>query len=337
MSNEQSGHRAPGKNAIAVIGGGTMGADIAASFVACGWSAHIVNPEDEMLVTMNRRFWSAMEKLGAGPESAGYEHHFDLTSVPWRAIDLVIEAVPEDLGIKRTVFAELERLTNPDTPICSNSSAFPISKIGEGLKTRRRMVGTHYFMPAHLVPAVEVVCSEFSDIIVADLVSTYLRSVNKVPVRVKLDIPGFLANRIQHALSREALKLVERGIATPEDVDNAVRYGFGFRYIAAGPLLQRDHAGLDIHCAAGATIYPDLCNDSTPSRYMSELVSAGDVGMKAKDGFYQWTPERAAVEKARYEKALQGARAILATEQGREPLEVNVPQSFKDKRESLAN
>jgi 3-hydroxybutyryl-CoA dehydrogenase len=176
------------------------------------------------------------------------------------------------------------------------------------------MLGTHYFMPAHIVPAVEVVCSKHTDVKVADRVSNYLRSVGKVPVRVKLDIPGFLANRIQHALSREALSLVERGIATPEDVDNAVRYGFGFRYIAAGPLLQRDHAGLDVHCAAAGTIYPDLCNSSTPSTYMIERVQAGHIGMKAKHGFYEWTGETLAVEKARYETALKGAKGILDRE-----------------------
>ncbi|MBN3801923.1 3-hydroxyacyl-CoA dehydrogenase [Paraburkholderia sp. Ac-20336] len=314
---------------IAVIGGGTMGADIAASFSACGWVSHIVNPPDEMLLTMDCRLRSAMSKLGKVFQSESFAHHLDLNSVPWDEIYLVIEAVPEEIEIKQQIFARLERLTKHDTPLCSNSSAIPISKIGEGLKTRYRMLGTHYFMPAHLVPAVEVVCSTHTDVAVADRVAEYLKSVSKVPVRVKLDIPGFLANRIQHALSREALKLVERGIATPQDVDNAVRYGFGFRYIAAGPLLQRDHAGLDIHNAAGTTIYPDLCNDDAPSRYMSELVETGSIGMKSKDGFYRWTPEKIAAEKERYEKALQGARAILAAEGELDVLDVNVPPSFK--------
>jgi 3-hydroxybutyryl-CoA dehydrogenase len=273
-----------------------------------------------------------MDKLDSEYRADAFTHHLDMRSIPWNEIDLVIEAVPEALAIKREIFAELERLARRDTPLCSNSSAIPISKIGEGLSTRDRMLGTHYFMPAHIVPAVEVVCSVHTDVGVADRVAAMLKGVNKVPVRVKLDIPGFLANRIQHALSREAIKLVERGIATPEDVDNAVRFGFGFRYIAAGPLLQRDHAGLDIHCAAGASIYPDLCNDAEPSRYMSELVEQGDVGMKSKDGFYRWTPERAAAEKARYEKALRGARAILAQEGDGDAPQVNVPRSFGESR-----
>jgi len=298
---------------IAVIGGGTMGADIAASFAASGWRAEIVNPHDAMAESLPARFHAAMQKLGAHPD-LGFQRHERLDTVPWKEVDLVIEATPERLDVKQDVFRELERLALADTPLCSNSSAIPISRIGQGLATQQRMLGTHYFMPAHLVPAVEVVCSEHTDKAVADRVSEYLRSSGRVPVRVNRDIPGFLANRMQHALSREALSLIDRGIATPEDVDNAVRYGFGFRYIAAGPLLQRDHAGLDIHCAAAATIYPDLCNDAEPARFMSDRVKAGHIGMKVKHGFYEWTDEDIATEKARYETALLGAKAILDRE-----------------------
>ncbi len=299
---------------IAVIGGGTMGADIAASFVASGWRAEIVNPPDAMGESLQARLRAAMDKLGASTDLSAFKRHERLDSVPWSEVDLVIEAAPERLDVKREIFAQLERVTRRDTPLCSNSSAIPISRIGEGLGTQQRMLGAHYFMPAHLVPAVEVVCSEHTDKAVADRVSEYLKSTGKVPVRVNRDIPGFLANRMQHALSREALSLVQRGIATPEDVDNAVRYGFGFRYIAAGPLLQRDHAGLDVHCAAAATIYPDLCNDAEPAPFLSDHVKAGHFGMKVKRGFYEWNDATIAVEKARYEAALLAAKAILDRE-----------------------
>ena len=207
------------------------------------------------------------------------------------------------------------KLSRPGTPLCSNSTAIPIGRIGEGLPTRERMLGTHYFMPAHLVPAVEVVSSKDTRKAVADRVSAILKSVGKVPVRVGLDIPGFLGARLQAALSREAIKLVERGIATPEDIDNVVRYGFGFRYVAAGPLLQRDHAGVDVHCAGAETIYPDLCNSTEPSPYMSDKVRAGHIGMKAKKGFYDWTDEAIAAEKERYERALIAALEILQSDE----------------------
>ena len=307
-------NRAGAGRTVAVVGGGTMGGDIAASFVASGWAAHIVNPRDRMLESLPARLESAMRKLGKPYDAADFTLHETLATLPWSDVDIVIEAAPERLEVKQQIFAELEQRAQPDTPLCSNSSAIPIGQIGAGLQTQNRMVGTHYFMPAHLVPAVEVVCSRHTDRKVADHVSDILRSTGRVPVRVNLDIPGFLANRMQHALSREALNLVERGIATPEDVDNAVRYGFGFRYIAAGPLMQRDHAGLDIHNAAGSTIYPDLCNSPTTSPYMSDKVKAGHIGMKAKKGFYDWTDESITKEKARYEQALTGAMEILNRE-----------------------
>ena len=300
---------------VAVVGGGTMGADIAARFVAFGWRAEIVNPDDAMGASMEARLISATSNLHTRPfDASGFVRHKQLASVQWSQIDLVIEAVPERLDVKQAVFAELVQLAKADTPLCSNSSAIPISRIGDGLETQRRMLGTHYFMPAHLVPAVEVVCSVHTDKTVADQVSEWLESVGNVPVRVNRDIPGFLANRMQHALSREALSLIDRGIATAEDVDKAVRYGFGLRYIAAGPLLQRDHAGLDIHFAAAQTIYPDLCNDAVPAQFMKERADAGHIGMKVKRGFYEWTDEEIAVERARYEAAMLAGKAILDRE-----------------------
>jgi 3-hydroxybutyryl-CoA dehydrogenase len=299
---------------VALIGGGTMGGDIAASFAARGWIAHIVEPQESSRRTLPQRLASAMKALGATHDMAKFPLHASMDTVPWQAVDIVIEAVPERLALKREVFAELEQRGRADIPLCSNSSAIPIGKIGEGLQTRRRMVGTHYFMPGHLVPAVEVVCSKDTERRYADQVADILKSVGKVPVRVGLDIPGFVANRMQAALSREAINLVERGIATPEDIDNAVRYGFGFRYIAAGPLLMRDHSGIDVHCAAAATIYPDLCNSAKPSPYMSDKVAHGHIGMKAKHGFYDWTDESIAKEKARFERALLGAMEILRRE-----------------------
>ena len=299
---------------VAVIGGGTMGADIAATFAAHGWTAHIVNPQDRMRESLPQRLRAAMEKLGAAYDESRFPLHETISSLPWEKIEIAIEAAPERLDVKQQIFEEMVKLSRPNTPLCSNSTAIPISVIGDGLPTRERMLGTHYFMPAHLVPAVEIVSSQHTKKAMADRVFNIMKSVGKVPVRVNLDIRGFLGARLQAALSREAIKLVERGICSVEDIDNIVRYGFGFRYIAAGPLLQRDHAGVDVHNAGAETIYPDLCNDSTPSPYMSDRVRAGHIGMKAKKGFYEWTDESIAAEKARYERALAGAMEILNRE-----------------------
>ncbi|MBY0438267.1 MAG: 3-hydroxyacyl-CoA dehydrogenase, partial [Burkholderiales bacterium] len=261
------------------------------------------------------RIGQTFDKLGADAAARGrYTVHDSLAGVPWPSIDIVIEAVPEQLELKRTLFRELETLARRDTPLCSNSSAIGISKIGEGLASRDRMLNTHYFMPAHLVPAVEVVSSEATDPKVADRVCAMLRATGRVPVRVKRDIPGFLANRLQHALSREAFWLMDQGFCEAEDIDAAVRFGFGFRYIAAGPCLQRDHAGLEVHAAAGAEMYPHFNNSPDVSSALTDRVAANKLGMKTGEGFYTWTPETIAAERARYEKTLAAAFQIIKSE-----------------------
>jgi 3-hydroxybutyryl-CoA dehydrogenase len=301
---------------VAVIGGGTMGADIAAIFVAGGWMAHVVEPDAQRRAGLAARVEKACGQLGSAYASVRLAAYASLARVPWREVVLVVECAPEKLDVKRQVFAELERLARPDATLASNSSSFPISDISQGLTTRTRMCGLHFFMPAHLVPAVEVIRGEATDPAACERLSATMRTLGRVPVTVKKDIPGFLVNRIQHAMMRECFALIEQGFATAEDVDAAVRYGFGFRFVAAGPILQKDLAGLDIHCAAAATIYPSLCNDAEPSRVLRERVAAGKYGVKSGEGFYKWGADRAATEKARYDRALLAALEIFARERG---------------------
>jgi 3-hydroxybutyryl-CoA dehydrogenase len=298
------------KRHAVVIGGGVMGADIAVVFASGGWSVHIVEPSGRTRETLPERINSGLHKLKAKGKGSFFIAS-RMEEVPWEEIAIAVEAVPEKLEIKQEVFAKMEELSRAGIPLTSNSSGFPISEIGKELKTRSRMLGLHFFMPAHLAPLVEVVCSEATDPRLAEDVCSLMKRLGKKPVLVKKDIPGFLANRIQHALMREALSLVERGIATPQDVDDAVRYGFGFRYIAAGPLRQKDLTGLDTQYSAGVTIYPDLCNDSSPSPYLREKVAAGHLGIKTKKGFYDWTDQRVAEFKENYENALLKALEIM--------------------------
>jgi 3-hydroxybutyryl-CoA dehydrogenase len=301
---------------VAVIGGGTMGADIAAIFVAGGWMAHVVEPDAERRAGLAARIEKACGQLGSAYASARLAAYAGLAPAPWRELALVVECAPEKLDVKRQVFAELERVARPDATLASNSSSFPISDISQGLATRARMCGLHFFMPAHLVPAVEVIRGEATDPAVCERLSATMRALGRVPVAVKKDIPGFLVNRIQHAMMRECFALIEQGLASVEDVDAAVRYGFGFRFVAAGPILQKDLAGLDIHCAAATTIYPSLCNAAEPSEVLRERVTAGKYGVKTGEGFYKWGAERVAAEKARYDRALLDALEVFARERG---------------------
>jgi len=292
---------------VAIVGGGTMGADIAVAFARARCVTHVVETDPGRRDALGD--WLPRELAGA-PGTLPVVHAA-LDALPWGAIDVTVECVPEALALKRGVFAAVERLARPDALLTSNSSSFPISAIAEGLATARRMFGLHFFMPARLVPLVEVVCGPASDVALAGTLVRLMRDSGKVPVLVRRDLPGFLANRLQHALCREAFALIDAGIATPEDVDAAVRFGFGFRYLAAGPMLQRDHAGLEIHCAAAATIYPTLDGSREPARVLREHVERGELGMKTGRGFYAWTPEAIAAERARYEALLRAALDLL--------------------------
>src|SRR5690606_36359331 len=166
------------------------------------------------------------------------------------------------------------------TVLASNSSSFPISRIAEGLSTRERMIGLHFFMPAHIVPLAEVVLGPDTNPEVADGLAAFIRRCGSVPIMVRKDVPGFVANRLQHALAREAYSMIEDGIASPEDIDNAVRFGFGFRYIAAGPIMQKEHAGFDVHAAAAATIYPSLSNTAQVPAVLADKPKNNRLGMK---------------------------------------------------------
>ena len=299
------------KGRALVVGGGTMGTDISAVFGASRWAVQIVEPDRSRWDAARARIVRSVSQL-AGP-AADFEPTLlaSLAEVDWSSLDLVVECVPEQLPLKQAVFEQLEKLAPAELPLASNSSSFPITAIAARCSTRSRMLGMHFFMPAHLVPAVEVVRGQDTDPAVCAKCAHILQALGKVPVNVKKDVPGFLANRLQHALAREAFALIDEGFASPEDVDAAVRYGFGFRFLAAGPVLQKDISGIDVHCAAAATMYPHLANNTEPARVLRERVSSGKLGMKSGEGFYRWTPESAEREKERYEKALLQSLEIL--------------------------
>jgi 3-hydroxybutyryl-CoA dehydrogenase len=298
----------------AIIGGGNMGADVAITFAAGGWHAHVVELSDATRKKLPDYYARGLKQVGSHAGVDRFTTHPSLNSVPWSEVEIVVECIPEKLDLKRKLFADLEKVATRDAVLASNSSSFPISDIAKGLETQDRMIGLHYFLPAHLVPLVEVVRSARTKAGLPEEVGETMRALGKVPVQVRKDIPGFLANRMQHALAREAFALIDSGVATPEDVDAAVRFGFGFRFLASGPCLQRDHAGLEVHTAAAATMYPSLSNDTVPAATLREKVERGDLGMKTGRGFFQWDADSIRREKARYEGKLMKGLELLGDE-----------------------
>jgi 3-hydroxybutyryl-CoA dehydrogenase len=229
---------------------------------------------------------------------------------PWlRFVQGVVDT--EDLPLKQKLFAEIEALAKPDIPLTSNTSNFPIGEIAKGLKHPQRVAGLHFFMPAHLVPLVEVVSSPLTDAKVAEGLVKLLKDLNKAPIWVKKDVPGFVGNRLQHAMMREALYLIDDGVTDAEGIDTAVRYGFGFRFIACGPMMQKEMSGWDTNYLVGEALYPHLHTEQKPPASLKAMVDKGRTGMKAKAGMWDWDDDKIKKEKARIERALQSGFAIL--------------------------
>ncbi len=300
---------------VAVVGAGTMGADMAVRLAASGCNVFLMARPGKSRDSFAPRAQRSAADLGADYAKLKLELVPTLQALPWKQLDLVIENVKEDLEVKRQVFREMVSLAQPATPLASNSSTFSVRRIGEGLESQERMLGLHFFMPAHLIPLVEVVMTPYTDPMIAQRIYDEMEALQLKPVMVKQDVAGFLANRMQAALGREAWSLIDRGIATPEDVDRAVRYGFGFRYVAAGPVLQKEISGLDVTAAAAKSLYPDLCNDDGPPQFLTDMVSRGECGMKTGKGFREWDDATIDAERKRYAKALKAALAILQSEE----------------------
>ena len=298
---------------VVIIGTGTMGIGIAAGFLAHGTDTVILGRTQEKAKTCFEAVKICAHSINPQWQKLGANLLAGIISAwnDWEDTHLVIETISERLDLKKEIFADLDQRVPSHIPIGSNSSGFPISDIAGDLETAHRMLNTHYFMPAHIVPLVEIVLGKKSDPAIAQQVCELYRAHGKKPVLVKKDIPGFLANRIQHALMREALSLVQEGIATPDDIDTAVRYSFGFRYAAVGPMTQKEISGWEGMTLAAELIYPSLSNIAAPPPCVTDLVKNGKTGINKGEGFRSWSPEEAAIVKQNYEERLKAAFAVL--------------------------
>ncbi len=302
---------------VVVLGTGTMALGIAAGFISSGCGLILLGRNIERAEALISEIMDLAKGLSSG--SADISPNQIQTGTiegwtDWSDVALVLETVTENLALKQTIFASLDKRVPAHIPIGSNSSGFPISQISHSLKTAQRMFNMHYFMPAHIVPLVEVVLGKTSDPLMAKKVCGFFEETGKKPVLVNKDIPGFLANRIQHALMREALAMVNDGIATPEDVDTAVRYSFGFRYAAVGPMTQKEISGWEGMAIAAKEIYPSLSNNSEISPCLNKILKERKFGIKSKEGFRTWSDEEASEMKRKYEKRLKAAFDVLQIE-----------------------
>ena len=296
------------KAKIAVIGAGLMGHGIAQVFALAGHDVTIYDSFKDTLDSAKTRILANLKDLG--DDQSAVERvtpQADLGKAV-READYVVEAVLEDLPLKQKLFAEIEPHVRPDTILASNTSVIPITDIMRGLKRRERALGTHWWNPPYLVPLVEVIETEWTKPEAIAFTMKLHADAGKQPAHVKKDVPGFIGNRLQHALWREAVSLVEHGICDAETVDRVIKAAFGRRIAVLGPLENADMVGTDLTLAIHKTVLPAIDSRPGPSPYLEKLVKDGKLGFKSGEGFRKWTPEQQAELRSKVLKHLKKAR-----------------------------
>jgi 3-hydroxybutyryl-CoA dehydrogenase len=312
---------------VAVLGTGRMGPGIALAFAAGGCPVLLVGRQPPQLERGRAAFEEALAGLVRHallePEAAqAAPGRLQLTTELERIVEaeVVVEATPEVLIGKQALFAELETLARPDAILASNTSGLPITAIAARTRTAHRMVGMKFVNPAHLIPLVEVVKGRATAPETLTRATVLLKQIGKRPVTLMQDVPGFLNNRIQQAMRREAISLVARGIASAEDVDAAIRWGFGFRLLGAGTLESMDLVGLEQILKIHEYILPDLEPASEPSPLLRELVARGETGARAGRGFLIWDAERERAARARMDALIiEGLKLVRRWEEDHAP------------------
>jgi 3-hydroxyacyl-CoA dehydrogenase len=282
----------------AVIGAGLMGHGIAQVFALGGCRVVLQDLDPRILASALERIRTNFQVLGdarwvgrtsAERALARISTTTDLEEAASQA-DFVTEAISEDLELKRRIFERLERAVPEHAIMASNTSTLKITDIGGHLRNAERVLTTHWFNPPYLVPVVEIVCSEKTSAETLDRTSEFLKKMGKEPVRILKEVPGFLVNRIQTAMFREVLSLLEMGVAEPAEIDRAVMGSFGLRLPIIGPLKTVDLGGLDIWYKGMKYLYPFFDNSREPQKVMRDKVEAGCLGRKSGKGFFEYAP-----------------------------------------------
>jgi 3-hydroxybutyryl-CoA dehydrogenase len=305
------------KEHIGVIGAGLMGHGLAQLFALHGHSVALWDLNqpllDAALANIKTNLELMVSRGVASPEAAaavpGLVRATTVLEEAAKDADFIIEAVIENMPVKQDIFEKLDAVCPPETVLTSNTSVMSITEIGARAKRPERIAGTHFWNPPHIVPLVEVVQTEHTAPAAVDFCMEILRRVGKHPIHCRKDVPGFIGNRMLHALWREALHIVEQDIADPATVDEAIRQGFGLRLPLLGPMENMDMIGLDLVLSIQDYLLPHLCWDAAPSRLLREGNANGALGFKTGKGLQTWTAEQAAAERRKLQEYLLDAIA----------------------------
>ena len=302
-----------GSEVIAVIGGGLMGAAIAQVFASAGHPVTVHEPVQAMRDSLPERIAELLRSYGLSVDALSrIKATGDLAEAVHRA-DFVTEAAPEKLAVKQALFADLVREAPPGAILASNTSVIPIHRIAADLPSADRILGTHWWHPAGLIPLVEVVQSKGTALSSVQRTMALLRAIGKAPAHVSKDTPGFVANRLQHALWREAIAMLAEGICDAQTLDQCVKMSFGRRLAVLGPLENADMVGLDLTLDIHRVMMPELDRSAIPNPYLEAKVSAGQLGFKSGEGFRAWSSEEMQTLRRRLAEHLLKSRDPVAT------------------------
>lgn len=281
----------------AVIGAGTMGPGIAQVLAQHGIDVRIYDIDHDKLKKARETLAGTLnlvhqEGLISEADVAGIQSRIKDASSMEEAVkeaDMVLEVIPEVLELKTGLFAELDKVCDPATILATNTSGLSITAMAKAINRPERLVGMHWWNPPIIIPVIEIIRGKETDETVVQTVDALIRKINKIPVLVKKDVPGFLGNRLQYALMREAIALLNEGVASAEDIDTMIKAGIGFKFPVMGPLETIDMAGLDIYYRVSQYLNKDLDRSQGPAPIVEEMVNKGDLGLKSGKGFYDYS------------------------------------------------
>ena len=285
---------------IGIVGAGTMGSGIAEVFAESGYNVIWYNRSEAGIqrgldcirsnqVTLIQN--KILTQTEAEAARAKIHPTHDLTD--FAPVDVISESIAENLEVKADIFRKLDQICPPRTIFTTNTSGLSISQIATAVSHPEQFAGMHYVNPSHIVPAVEIIKGEKTSSATCDLLIDLARRIGKYPVPVQKDVPGFIGNRIQFAVIREALHLVEEGVASPADIDAMVKHGLGLRWALLGPLEIADLGGLDVFNTIGNYLLKALSNTANSPEVLRALVAEGKLGAKSGLGFYDYSEGKA--------------------------------------------
>jgi len=288
-------------NHVALLGAGMIGHGLALHFAKAGYQVSLYSRTQQTLDKAIENIKSNLSSLLQSQASIVDEIDKIISRIKTtrnlnEAISkapIIIESVAENLKIKQDLFKELDQICPKDVILATNTSVISITEIASKAKNRNRIVGAHFWFPPYLIPLVEVVKGKDTSDETMEITYQFMKEAGKYPIKCLKDVPGFVANRLQHALWREAISIVEHGIADAATVDDAIKQSFGIRIAVLGPIENADMVGLDLTLAIHNTVLKDLEASPNPSPLLRDKVKKGELGFKSGKGFYDsWTPER---------------------------------------------